>query len=441
MKQKDILTALKLHYRIEHLNDMQNAVLSASGEQGDIVLLSPTGSGKTIAFLVLILKALKEPNGNLQAVIIAPSRELVMQIGNVARNIATGYKVTCCYGGHNVLDEKQSLSVTPSIIVSTPGRLLDHINRGYIDVNSTRLLVLDEFDKSLELGFQDEMRRILHCMPNIGRRFLTSATNIEEIPEFVRIYKPQIIDFRAKKNDLDERTTVLRVNSDDKDKLQALLKLLRNVPNGRTIIFANYRDAVERIYNFLKDRDVPVGVYHGGLDQIDREKAIAMFNNGSYSVMITTDLGARGLDIAEVMNIIHYHIPVNEETYTHRNGRTARVKAIGNVYMLVNTVDKLPEYIIFDGNYEVKDDAELSIKANFATLYFQAGKKEKISRGDIVGFISKNGGIEGREIGTIDLYDHYALVAVPLDKAKDILNKIKSLKIKNKRVRISLVEM
>lgn len=441
MKQKDILSALKLHYRIEHLNDMQNAVLSASGEQGDIVLLSPTGSGKTIAFLVPILKALKESNGNLQAVIIAPSRELVMQIGNVARNIATGYKVTCCYGGHNVLDEKQSLSVTPSIIVSTPGRLLDHINRGYIDVNSTRLLVLDEFDKSLELGFQDEMRRILRCMPNIGRRFLTSATNIEEIPEFVRIYKPQIIDFRAKKNDLDERTTVLRVNSDDKDKLQALLKLLRNVPNGRTIIFANYRDAVERIYNFLKDRDAPVGVYHGGLDQIDREKAIAMFNNGSYSVMITTDLGARGLDIAEVMNIIHYHIPVNEETYTHRNGRTARVKAIGNVYMLVNTVDKLPEYIIFDGNYEVKDDAELSIKANFATLYFQAGKKEKISRGDIVGFISKNGGIEGREIGTIDLYDHYALVAVPLDKAKDILNKIKSLKIKNKRVRISLVEM
>lgn len=441
MKQKDILAALKSKYGIEELNEMQKDVLNTSHQDGDIILLSPTGSGKTIAFLVPILKALKEPNGNLQAVIIAPSRELVMQIGSVARDIATGHKVTCCYGGHNVLDEKQSLSVTPSIIVSTPGRLLDHIKREHINVHSTRLLVLDEFDKSLELGFQDEMRRILRRMPNISRRYLTSATDIEEIPDFVRIFKPQIVDFRNIKEDLDQRTTVLRVNSDDKDKLQALLKLLKNVPNGRTIVFANYRDAVERIYYFLKDNDVPVGVYHGGLEQIDREKTISLFNNGSYSVMITTDLGARGLDIAEVMNIIHYHIPITEETYTHRNGRTARVNATGNVYVLVNSSDKLPEYMKFDGKFTMSDDAVMQITAPYATLFFQAGKKEKISRGDIVGFISNNGGIEGKEIGTIDLRDHYALVAVPADKANDILERIAKIKIKNKRVRITLAEI
>ena len=441
MKQKDILGALKAHYGITELNDMQQSVLATSSEEGDIILLSPTGSGKTIAFLVPLLKALKAPTGNLQAVIIAPSRELVIQIDKVARNIVTGHKITCCYGGHNVLDEKQSLSVTPSIIISTPGRLLDHIKREHINVHSTRLLVLDEFDKSLELGFQDEMRRILRRMPNISKRYLTSATAIEDIPDFVRIFKPQYIDFRENKEELTQRTTILRVNSDDKDKLQALLKLLKNVPNGRTIVFANYRDAVDRIYSFLKENNVPVGVYHGGLDQIDREKAISMFNNGSYSVMITTDLGARGLDIAEVMNIIHYHIPITEEIYTHRNGRTARVKATGNVYVLVNTVDKLPEYMEFDGHFDMKEDAEMTIKAQYATLYFQAGKKEKISRGDIVGFISNNGGIDGKEIGTIDLHDHYALAAVPADKAKDILDRIKSLKIKNKRVRITLAEI
>lgn len=441
MKQKDILGALKAHYGITELNDMQQSVLATSSEEGDIILLSPTGSGKTIAFLVPLLKALKAPTGNLQAVIIAPSRELVIQIDKVARNIVTGHKITCCYGGHNVLDEKQSLSVTPSIIISTPGRLLDHIKREHINVHSTRLLVLDEFDKSLELGFQDEMRRILRRMPNISKRYLTSATAIEDIPDFVRIFKPQYIDFRENKEELTQRTTILRVNSDDKDKLQALLKLLKNVPNGRTIVFANYRDAVDRIYSFLKENNVPVGVYHGGLDQIDREKAISMFNNGSYSVMITTDLGARGLDIAEVMNIIHYHIPITEEIYTHRNGRTARVKATGNVYVLVNTVDKLPEYMEFDGHFDMKEDAEITIKAQYATLYFQAGKKEKISRGDIVGFISNNGGIDGKEIGTIDLHDHYALAAVPADKAKDILDRIKSLKIKNKRVRITLAEI
>lgn len=440
MKQKDILGALKAHYGIEELNDMQKSVLAASSADGDIVLLSPTGSGKTIAFLVPLLKALKEPNGRVQAVVIAPSRELVMQIGKVARELAVGHKVTCCYGGHNVLDEKQSLSVTPSIIVSTPGRLLDHINREHIDVHSTRLLVLDEFDKSLELGFQDEMRRILRRMPNIGRRYFTSATNIDDIPDFVRIFKPQMVDFRENKEELDTRTTVLRVNSDDKDKLQALLKLLKNVPCGRTIVFANYRDAVERIYGFLKDNDVPVGVYHGGLDQIDREMSVSLFNNGSYLVMVTTDLGARGLDIAEVKNIIHYHMPSSEETYSHRNGRTARVDATGNVYVLVNSADVLPEFMKFDGCFEMQNDAVMQLQAQYATLYFQAGKKEKISRGDIVGFISNNGGIDGKEIGTIDLRDHYALVAVPADKAKDVLVRIARVKIKNKRVRITLTE-
>ena len=441
MKQKDILGALKAHYRIEELNNMQKAVLSASGEQGDIILLSPTGSGKTIAFLIPLLKALKEPSGNLQAVIIAPSRELVIQIGKVARDIATGHKVTCCYGGHNVLDEKQSLSVTPSIIVSTPGRLLDHINREHIDVHSTRLLVLDEFDKSLELGFQDEMRRILRHMPNVSKRYLTSATDIDEIPDFVRIFNPHCIDFKNDKKDLDRRTEVFKVFSDDKDKLQALLKLIHNVPCGRTIVFANYRDAVERIYRFLKDNKIPAGIYHGGLEQIDREKSIAMFNNGSYTIMVTTDLGSRGLDIAEVMNIIHYHIPTSEETYTHRNGRTARMNADGNVYVLVSSADILPTYISFDKDFEMSKTIETELSAPFRTLYFQAGKKEKISRGDILGFISNNGGIDGKEIGTIDLHDHYALVAIPANKAQSVLDKIRSLKIKNKRVRITLTEI
>lgn len=440
MKQIDILNSLKAHYNIEELNEMQKAVLSATNNNGDIILLSPTGSGKTIAFIVPILKKLNKPNGSVQAVIIAPSRELVIQIGKIVRDLATGYKVTCCYGGHNVLDEKKSLSVVPSIIISTPGRLLDHINRGHINVQSTHSLVLDEFDKSLELGFQDEMRRILRHMPNLSKRYLTSATNIDNIPDFVRIFKPQYIDFSNTKKELDQRTSVLSVKSDDKDKIQSLTKLLGSIPNGRTIIFANYRDATERIYEYLKRQNIPVGLYHGGLDQIDREKSIAMFNNGSYMIMVTTDLGARGLDIAEVMNIIHYHIPISEETYVHRNGRTARINATGNVYVLINSSDKLPEYMSFDGELKCQENIEKYPIAHFATLFFQAGKKEKISRGDILGFISKNGGIEGKEIGMINLYDHYALVAVPANKVSSILSLLAPLKIKNKRVRITLVQ-
>ncbi len=440
MKQIDILNSLKVHYNIEELNEMQKAVLSATNNNGDIILLSPTGSGKTIAFIMPILKKLNKPNGNVQAVIIAPSRELVIQIGKIVRDLASGYKVTCCYGGHNVLDEKKSLSVVPSIIISTPGRLLDHINRGHINVQSTHSLVLDEFDKSLELGFQDEMRRILRHMPNLSKRYLTSATNIDNIPDFVRIFKPQYINFSNTKKELDQRTSVLCVKSEDKDKIQSLTKLLGNIPNGRTIIFANYRDATERIYEYLKRQNIPVGLYHGGLEQIDREKSIAMFNNGSYMIMVTTDLGARGLDIAEVMNIIHYHIPISEETYVHRNGRTARINATGNVYVLINSTDKLPKYMSFDGELKCQENIEKYPNAHFATLFFQAGKKEKISRGDILGFISKNGGIDGKEIGMINLYDHYALVAVPANKVSSILSLLAPLKIKNKRVRITLVQ-
>lgn len=441
MKEKEILSAITAHYDIEELNQMQKAMLARSTEKGDMILLSPTGSGKTIAFVIPLLKSFKDKPGRLQAVIIAPSRELVMQIYNVVRNIATGIKVTCCYGGHNVLDEKQSLSVTPSIIVSTPGRLLDHINRGNIDVYTTSFLVLDEFDKALELGFEDEMKKILHRMPNISRRFLTSATDIDQLPDYVRINNPIRLDFLKEKKEVEKRMNIIAVKSESKDKLDALNTLLNNIPEGRTIVFANYRESVDRIYSYLKEKGISVGVYHGGLDQIGREKAISMFNNGSYSVMLTTDLGSRGLDIAEVMNIVHYHFPVSEEIYTHRNGRTARVSASGNVYVLIGPEEKVPGYMRFEGHVELDKNATGHVKAPMASLYFQAGKKEKISRGDIVGFISNNGGIEACEIGQIDLKDHYALVAVPASKATDILNRLSPLKIKNKKVRISVAEI
>ena len=351
MKEKDILAAVAKHYQIDELNEIQKATLSKSADARDIILLSPTGSGKTIAFLIPLIKALKDKPGILQAVIIAPSRELVLQIAGITANLATGFKVTCCYGGHNVLDEKKSLSVVPSIIVSTPGRLLDHINRGNIDVHSATQIVLDEFDKSLELGFQDEMKRIIRKMPNISRHYLTSATSLSEIPDFINIDAPVTLNFLHQNAELNQRIDILKVQSPQKDKLSCLLDLLRSIPNGRTIVFANHREAVERIYNYLIDNQVSAGIYHGGLDQIQREKAITLFNNGSFITLVTTDLGARGLDIAEVMNIIHYHIPTSAESYTHRNGRTARVAASGNVYVILGPQEKAPAFIKFDEVY------------------------------------------------------------------------------------------
>lgn len=438
MKEKEIISNIREKLGIECLNDMQREMLDSINEPGDLVLLSPTGSGKTLAFIAPMLKELKAPNGKLQAVIIAPSRELVIQIFGIVRAIATGHKVTCCYGGHSVADERQSLSVVPSIIVSTPGRLLDHINRDHIDVFTTRLLVLDEFDKSLELGFHDEMKRILRRMPNILRRTLTSATMIDEFPDFLRLHQVRIVNFLADKKELDSRLTVWSVRSDAKDKLEAALSLLKSITPGRTIIFANHRESAERIQEFLVQRGVSAGLYHGGLDQQEREMALTLFDNGSNLILVTTDLGSRGLDIADVASIIHYHLPTSREIYTHRNGRTARVAANGNVYVLLGPTEEVPDYITFNDELSLnKANATAELKSQVASIYFNAGKKEKISRGDIVGFIANNGGITAQEIGTISLHDHYAIVAVPRAKVDDILSRIARLKIKNKRVRIT----
>ena len=440
MKEQEILSLINERLGISDLNDLQKSALKNLKISSSAIIYSPTGSGKTLAFSVTLLKALKNfDTEKLQAVIIAPSRELVIQISDVFRPIAPDYKVTSLYGGHNVADEKNSLQNVPSIIVGTPGRLLDHANRGNIDLTNVRQLILDEFDKCLELGFEEEMRKLLKKMPNLSRKILTSATILNEIPEFVNLREYVTLDFLGSAENPSERTTVWQVKSEEKDKLAALRTLLYSIPQGKTIIFANYRDAVSRIYQNLKDNQISAGIYHGALEQMDREKAIAMFNNESYPILVSTDLGSRGLDIKEVKNIIHYHLPVSQESYTHRNGRTARVDKTGDVYILTHQDEQLPDFVTIDETFNLPEKCEQkSIVNRNNTLYFKAGKKEKISKADIVGFIANNSQIVPNEIGVINVYDHYALVAVPKQKAKTAIAQLLKAKIKGKKIRIEI---
>ena len=440
MKEQEILSLINGRLGISDLNDLQKSVLKNLKISSSAIIYSPTGSGKTLAFSVTLLKALKNfDTEKLQAVIIAPSRELVIQISDVIRPIAPDYKVTSLYGGHNVADEKNSLQNVPSIIVGTPGRLLDHANRGNIDLTNVRQLILDEFDKCLELGFEEEMRKLLKKMPNLSRKILTSATILNEIPEFVNLREYVTLDFLESAENPSERTTVWQVKSEEKDKLAALRTLLYSIPQGKTIIFANYRDVVSRIYQNLKDNQISAGIYHGALEQMDREKAIAMFNNESYPILVSTDLGSRGLDIKEVKNIIHYHLPISQESYTHRNGRTARVDKTGDVYILTHQDEQLPDFVTIDETFNLPEKCEQkSIVNRNNTLYFKAGKKEKISKADIVGFIANNSQIAPNEIGVINVYDHYALVAVPKQKAKTAVSQLLKAKIKGKKIRIEI---
>lgn len=445
MKEKEFLPAVGEKLGIKELNEMQKKMMETASEKKDIILLSPTGSGKTLAFILPVLKLMRPSTGRVQCVVIAPSRELVIQIAGIFNRIAGGLKVTVLYGGHKVEDEVNSLKVTPDVIVATPGRLLDHINRRNIDVLPVRILVLDEFDKSLELGFEDDMKKIVGRLKNVSRTILTSATWADVLPDFLKLENPIEISYLAENSKLRNRLRVSRVDASGKDKLETLVVLLRNLNADsatkapeKCIIFVNHRESAERINDYLMKNGVDSVLYHGALEQRDRETALMKFNNGSRPVLVATDLAARGLDIQGVKNIIHYHQALTEETYTHRNGRTARIEEEGDVFILVGPDEDIRNFTTFDRDYHLDTSLRPPMKSGMSTIAVNAGKKEKISKGDILGFLTKECGLEGGQIGKIDVFDHYALVAVPADTEKEVISIGNREKLKGARRRFSV---
>ncbi len=442
MKEKQFLPLVAERLGIQELNPMQRRTMEAVAENRDILLLSPTGSGKTLAFLLPLLKLMRPSTTRVQAVIIAPARELVLQIYGVLRPIAAGLQVTALYGGHKMVDEINSLKGGADIIVATPGRLLDHVNQRHVDLLPTRIAVLDEFDKSLELGFEDEMQKIFARLKNVSRTILTSATDMATLPDFVKLNNPLRLDYLQENKQLRSRLRVHKVEASGKDKLESLLVLLRNLasPQGqlhKTIIFVNHRESAERIATFLSKEGVDAALYHGALDQIGREKAVAMFNNGSCPILVATDLAARGLDISDVHHILHYHQPLAADIYTHRNGRTARMDAEGDIYVILGPEENLAPFIELDDEYFLDTTASAPLTSPTTTIFISAGRKEKVSRGDILGFLTKEANIPAAEIGKIDIFDHYSLLALSRSALPLLQSQGNSLRIKGQRRKIS----
>lgn len=443
MKEKEILTLLKDKLHIDSLNAMQQALVGAVDTPArEFVLLSPTGSGKTVAFTIAMLKRLRPAGSGLQSVVIVPSRELALQVGGVVKTLANGYRVLTFYGGHPMVDEVASLAVTPDVIVSTPGRLLDHVNRRHVDPGDVSAAVLDEYDKSLELGFADEMRRLVKAFGKVSTLILTSATPIEAYPDYLNPKEAVVLDFKEQsiKEDV-ERPVRLRVMSWERDKLATLADLVNLIgDDGPALVFVNHRESAERVYNYLKKSRLPVGMYHGGLEQRERENALEMFRNGTTPLLVTTDLAARGLDIPTVGSVIHYHLPPTPETWTHRNGRTGRLGGVvGKIYVITAEDETIPAAVTWDREFHFgHNDTPRPFRRDVATLYFNVGRREKISRGDIVGYLVNKGGLTAGEIGRIDLRDHCALVAVPCDKARAVVAAVAPHKIKNTRAKVSI---
>ena len=417
------------------LNDMQQDALRAiqHGNQ-DVVVLSPTGSGKTLAYLLPLSQLVDAADDEPQAIVVTPGRELALQSSTVLKNMGSGLRAMACYGGRSTMDEHRVLrQVRPQIIFGTPGRLNDHLDKGNFSPYHIKYLVIDEFDKCLEMGFQDEMSRLVKSLPGLRRHFLLSATESEEIPRFVHMGKVEKLDYRMDEEQVPERVHIYKVMSPEKDKLESLSLLLRSLGDTSTIVFLNYRDSVERTNRYLADQGFSTAFFHGGLEQKEREAALYRFSNGSANVFVSTDLASRGLDIPDIDNIIHYHLPESEDGYIHRVGRTARWEAKGKAYFLLGPTESIPEYVDAEvEDYEIPAVEELPAPAQpkMATIYIGKGKKDKISKGDILGFLCKKGGLQSSEIGKIDVNDRYAYAAIARPKLRSVLQKVKGEKIK-----------
>ena len=423
--------------RIVSLNEMQLASLEANKKGSDIVLLSPTGSGKTLAFLLPLLSLIDANIPGVQVLILTPSRELALQIEQVFRAMGTEFKVNCCYGGHPMKVERNNLKHPPAVLIGTPGRIADHMRRRMFDTNAVSTIILDEFDKSLEFGFQEEMSFIIGELHHLKKRFLTSASEAIDIPEFAGVTSPVRLNFLS---DAPPQGLKLKaVVSEGRDKLDALFALICKLGNRTTLIFCNHRKAVERISELLWDKGLVHGIYHGGLEQEERERALIKFRNGSHRILITTDLASRGLDIPEIENVIHYQFPSTADAFMHRNGRTARMHAEGTSYLVMGEGDHLPTFLKEKPDFvDLPVNPRLPGNSEWDTLYVAAGKKDKINKTDIVGLLIQKGKLHKDEVGLIEVLDYSSFVAVKRNKVDKVVHLLRFEKIKKKTVKIEV---
>ena len=418
---------------IEELNYMQQDSLAANRKKDNVILISPTGSGKTLAYLLPLVQRVDKTQEEVQAVIVVPSRELARQTHTVLTAMNCGVRCEAVYGGRPAMEEHRLLrDRRPQVIVGTPGRLLDHLAKENFSSLRVNHLVIDEFDKCLELGFQDELQRLVGQLPEVTHRILLSATDCPEIPRFITLDEnTEKLDYSDGDEQVPHRITLYEVHSPQKDKLDTLGLLLSDLGQQSSIVFVGYRESVERVAQYLRKQQVAVSDFHGGMEQDLRERALFRFASGACNVLVSTDLASRGLDLPEVDNIIHYHLPLDEAAFVHRNGRTARWEASGKAYLLLGPEEHLPDFVHTEPEtYRIASREVAVASPRWESLYIGRGKKEKLSRGDIAGFMMKTGGLAPDEVGRIEVRDHCAYVSVARHRVKELMGRIKGQKIK-----------
>ena len=422
-------------FGIDQLNAMQEEAIATIPDHPECLLLSPTGTGKTLAFLLPVMEMMDRERDEVQALVVVPSRELAIQIEQVARNMGMGFKTNAVYGGRPFSKDKIDLKHRPALLIGTPGRLADHLRRKTFPARSITTLILDEFDKSLEVGYEEEMQEILRAIPWVKTKLLTSATLEVTLPSFLRMRDPVIINYLDKEA---SRLQMRALLSPQKDKLEALVYALRHLADQSGIVFCNFKDSIQRISDYLLQQGIEHGCYYGDMEQVDRDRTLIKFRNGTHRILLTTDLAARGIDIPEIGYIIHYHLPAKAHEFTHRNGRTARMHAEGTAFILHWDEEVLPDYLPPLETHHFSEDVPKPLPS-WTTLFISGGRKDKISKSDIAGLFIKQAGLTPEDLGVIEIRTDCAFVSVPKKAVKAILPLVNNQKLKAKKVRVTIL--
>jgi ATP-independent RNA helicase DbpA len=421
----------------------------------DLIGQSQTGSGKTAAFCLPILDRLQLANVRLHALILCPTRELCAQVARELRRLGRhmpGLHVLTLVGGEPLGPQRDRLEKGVHIAVGTPGRVLDHITKGTLELESLRTLVLDEADRMLDMGFQDEMEAILKAAPRNRQTVFFSATypeTIESLSQRFQSKAHRITIEAAQSEESPIRELCYRVSEEEKP--LSLLRLLERHQPAQALIFCNQKLTTNALKLALARAGTSVGAIHGDLEQCDRDRVMAQFRNQSLRFLIATDVAARGIDVAALDAVFNYDVPPKADVYTHRIGRTGRAGLSGLAITMISERDTYRAKQIQETNGKPWEEAKLGAGSAshrgpvyapppMVTLAISGGRKDKLRAGDILGACTgESGGLEARQVGKIEIHDHCSYLAIAQSSAHQALERLRDGRIKARKFTVAFV--
>ncbi|NLK96247.1 MAG: DEAD/DEAH box helicase [Clostridiales bacterium] len=463
--QDEILKSLKdLGYNKP--TKVQEKVIGEALLNKDLLVKAQTGTGKTAAFVIPICEKIKWEDNNPQALILSPTRELAIQINEDVKNIGRYKRIksTALYGKSPFKDQERELKAKCHIVIGTPGRVLDHIDRGTFNVKELKYLVIDEADEMLNMGFIKQIEGVIRRIPKKKVTMLFSATLPEEIKSLSAKYLDRPVEIKIESENLVTDNVQHKLYKIPKgNKNETLDKVLLSENPETCVVFCKTKERVDNVYDFLSSKGYSTNKIHGGMLQKDRTEAMDKFKKGKFKILVATDVASRGIDVLGITHVINYDVPVEKEAYVHRIGRAGRAGHKGKAITLCESyedrlIKEIEEYIGFEIEEDNIDDLKVlneneeklksppkikleksaNINKGIMKLYFNGGKKKKIRAVDFVGTISNINGVNAEDIGIIDIQELGSYVEILNNKGKIVLKELQSKTIKGKKLKVEI---